>query len=123
MRAPSKAKPKKIELAKQFRINQTAYENSVWNLLRNRQILNLKWRRQHIIEGYIADFYCPELHLVFELDGGVHDEPEVKEHDAIREAVFKEVGISTIRIKNEECDREYIIKKLVDYKKAKQISA
>ena len=46
-----------------------------------------------------SNFYCPELHLVLEIDGEVHEEAGSKENDAIRDAIFKEVGITTIRIK------------------------
>lgn len=48
--------PIKIGIAKEFRVNPTRSEEIMWNVLRNRQFLNLKFRRQHIIKGFIVDF-------------------------------------------------------------------
>ena len=102
--------PEKLELARHFRKNPTESEEEVWKLLRNRKIKNLKWRRQQVIDGFIADFYCAELHLVLEVDGSVHDSEEAKEYDEIRTSVFESRGIKTIRIKNEECDEQHLLK-------------
>ena len=46
--------------------------------------MNLKFRRQHVIQPYIVDFYCHEIGLVIELDGGQHGTDEGKEYDAER---------------------------------------
>ena len=80
--------PDKLELARDFRKNPTEEEEEVWRLLRNRKIKNLKWRRQQIIDGFIADFYCAELNAVLEIDGSVHDSDEAKEYDEYRSSVF-----------------------------------
>jgi len=61
-----------IARARQFRGEQTAAEEAAWELLRNRRCLGLKFRRQWPLSGFIADFYCPQLKLVIELDGAVH---------------------------------------------------
>ncbi len=50
----------------------TDAENLMWQLLRAKRFMNLKFRRQHVIEPYIVDFYCHEIGLVIELDGGQH---------------------------------------------------
>ncbi len=54
------------------RRNQTDAERVMWNALRNRQVLNLKFRRQHPIGNYITDFCCIEKGLIIELDGSQH---------------------------------------------------
>lgn len=72
----------------------------MWQMLRNRQIRNLKWRRQQVIDGFIADFYCSELNAVLEIDGLVHDDEEVKVNDEYRSSVF---------VKNEDCDKPHLI--------------
>ena len=51
-------------------------EKLAWVLLRDRRMLGLKFRRQVPIENFIVDFYCHELRLIIELDGGVHDQPK-----------------------------------------------
>ena len=103
-----KINPKKLELARHFRKNPTKSEDAVWQMLRNRQIKNLKWRRQQVIDGFIADFYCAELNVVLEIDGSVHDNEEVKEYDEFRTSVFASRGIRTFRLKNEDCDRQHL---------------
>lgn len=103
-----KINPEKLELAKQFRKDSTASEDAVWQMLRNRQIKNLKWRRQQVIDGYIADFYCAELNVVLEIDGLVHDDQETKEYDGYRSIAFESKGIRTFRLRNEECDKEHL---------------
>ena len=103
-----KINPKKLELARHFRKNPTESEDAVWQMLRNRQIKNLKWRRQQVIAGFIADFYCAELNVVLEIDGSVHDNEEVKEYDEFRTSVFASRGIRVFRLKNEDCDKQHL---------------
>ena len=104
-----KTNPKQLELARHFRKNPTESEDAVWQMLRNRQIKNLKWRRQQVIAGFIADFYCAELNVVLEIDGSVHDNEEVKEYDEFRTSVFASRGIRVFRLKNEDCDKQHLI--------------
>ena len=103
-----KINPKKLELARHFRKNPTESEDAVWQMLRNRQIRNLKWRRQQVIDGFIADFFCAELNVVLEIDGSVHDNEEVKEYDEYRTSVFESRGIKVFRLKNEDCDKQHL---------------
>src|SRR5262245_55901750 len=84
--------------SKILRENLTGAETLLWSRLRNRQVGEAKFRRQQIIEGFIADFYCHDAALVIEVDGPTH-EPQ---HDAERDAVFKGRGITTIRFTNTE---------------------
>jgi len=104
----------KLELAKQFRKEATLSENIVWQLIRNRKIHNLKWRRQQIIEGFVADFYCSDLNVVLEIDGEVHDNDSAREYDQLRTEIFESLGITTYRLKNEDCDEEHITKLITD---------
>lgn len=99
----------KKELARHFRKNPTEKEEVVWKLLRNRKIKNLKWRRQQVIDGFIADFYCAELNVVLEIDGSVHNSDEIKEYDEYRTSVFERRGIMTFRLRNEDCDKQHLV--------------
>ncbi|MBQ9395098.1 MAG: DUF559 domain-containing protein, partial [Proteobacteria bacterium] len=100
----------KLELARQFRKEPTPKEHEVWQWLRNRNMLDLKWRRQQIIDGFIADFYCDELRIALEIDGDVHLSEEQMEYDKYRDYVFENKGIKTIRVSNDDCNYENIKK-------------
>jgi len=63
------ANSKTFEKAKELRTNQTAAEELLWKKLRNKQLNGFKFRRQHPLMQFIADFYCYEKKLVVELDG------------------------------------------------------
>ncbi len=104
-----------LDRARQFRKKPTPSEEIVWQFLRNRQIMNLKWRRQQIIKGFIADFYCPKLRLALEIDGSVHDSEERRNYDMVRDNVFSDAGINTLRIKNSQCDKQTITGILTEY--------
>jgi very-short-patch-repair endonuclease len=87
--------------AREMRKLDTRAEKHVWVLLRDRRMCGLKFRRQVPVEGYIADFYCGELRLIIELDGGSHhNEIRVRE-DAIRDRILKEKGYRVLRFSNE----------------------
>ncbi|MGB5942269.1 MAG: DUF559 domain-containing protein [Leeuwenhoekiella sp.] len=94
-------KPTKTQLARHLRQEQTEAEKELWGLLRNRKFLNLKFRRQHPLKDYIVDFYCLELGLIIELDGGYHNNPEQKEKDNLRDLHFKALGYWVLRFKND----------------------
>ena len=107
----------KLELARQYRKEPTAKEAEVWQWLRNRNMLYLKWRRQQIIEGFIADFYCDELRIALEIDGDVHLTEEQMEYDKYRDYVFQNIGVKTIRISNETCSYDNI-KNIIEFELA-----
>jgi very-short-patch-repair endonuclease/ribosomal protein S18 acetylase RimI-like enzyme len=88
--------------SKSLRQEHTPAEQLMWDNLRNRNIDDLKFRRQHPIGRYIADFYCHQKLLVIELDGSIHDLPENKDYDRARDEYFREVGITVLRFNNEE---------------------
>lgn len=84
-------------LAKKLRLNSTEAEKTIWSLLR-RKTLGCKFRRQHPVDHYIADFICIERGLVIEIDGGQHT-PEV---DAVRSNYFQKRGYRILRFWNNE---------------------
>ena len=83
-----------------LRNNATPVEAELWRVLKGRQVGGYKFRRQQGIGPYILDFYCPELLLCVELDGGSHDFKY--EYDEQRSAYLKEQGICVIRFSNDQ---------------------
>jgi len=94
------ANPLIFELAKGLRKNMTGAEKLLWNHLKE-GINGLKFRRQHPIGIYIADFYCHKLKFIIELDGSIHDLSDVKENDENRERDLKSWGYNIIRFTND----------------------
>ncbi|MDD3190858.1 MAG: endonuclease domain-containing protein [Candidatus Pacebacteria bacterium] len=92
----------KIKQARSLRVRQTSAERIMWRELRNRQLLGLKFRRQHNIGSYIADFYCEELGLVIEIDGDAHGYEKKYERDIIREEFLKNRNFEIIRYTNND---------------------
>jgi very-short-patch-repair endonuclease len=90
----------KVGMSRHLRKNMTPAEVLLWTEIRNRQLGEFKFRRQQIIHGYIADFYCESAKLAVEVDGSVHDKADQKEIDAHKEAVFRNRGIKVIRVSN-----------------------
>jgi very-short-patch-repair endonuclease len=84
--------------ARHLRRSQTDAERRMWRHLRSRRLLGLRFRRQHPIGPYFADFACLELRLVVELDGGQHADTRSQEHDRARTAALEERGYTVIRI-------------------------
>jgi very-short-patch-repair endonuclease len=74
----------------------------MWRLLRNRRLAGYKFRRQHPVGRYIADFYAASAALVVELDGDSHATEEGKEHDCVRHAYLEALGLAVIRFWNFE---------------------
>ena len=99
-----------FEKAKHLRNKQTAEEIILWEKLNKKQILNVRFRRQHPINIYIVDFYCHKAKLVLELDGKIH--LKGKEYDKERTEIIESFGIRVIRFKNEDLLND--IDKIVD---------
>ena len=87
-------------IARRLRRTGTEAEKAHWVQLRDRSLGGAKFRRQHPIGRYIADFYCHEARLVIELEGGVHSEADQKEYDAIRNQALRSTGIRVLSFKN-----------------------
>lgn len=105
-----------IALARKLRQKQTTAELLLREILRNTKVNNLKFRRQHSIGNYIADFYCPEKKLVIELDGSIHNKPEQKKRDQERDAIMKQHGLNIIRFTNDDVFEkvEEVIQTIID---------
>jgi len=88
------------ERARELRQKQTPAEDALWQMLRDRQCLDLKFRRQHQFGDYILDFYCAEKKLAVELDGAPHSTEARKKVDAKRDAYLKSQGVTVLRFEN-----------------------
>lgn len=89
-------------IRKSLRNNPTDPEYRLWYFLRNSQLCERKFRRQHSIGKYIVDFYCAEEKLAIELDGAAHYEVENIKYDMRRSLFLKSLGIRVIRFRNED---------------------
>jgi len=94
-----------FENAKKLRENPTNAETVLWGYLKQWP-LGQKFRRQHPIGIYIADFYCHALKMVIEVDGSIHIEREVAEIDVRRQIDLEKDGLTVIRFQNEEVERK-----------------
>ena len=89
-----------------LRKNATDYERILWGHRRNRNFGEYKFRRQHPIDRYILDFYCPAAKLAIELDGSGHDSHARVIHDQARDSFLAAQGITVIRFWNHEVREE-----------------
>jgi len=98
--------------SRRLRRDQTEAERKLWLRLRNRQLGDVKFRRQHFISPFIADFCCPEKWLVVELDGGQH--VEQAKVDQERTAFLESKGYRVLRFWNNEVfvNMEAILEKI-----------
>jgi very-short-patch-repair endonuclease len=94
--------------ARELRHNPTPAERHAWTLLRNRGILGLKFRRQHVLHGFIVDFYCLSERIVIELEGDVHDAEEQRVYDRARAGLLTAAGYEVIRVRNRDVSREHL---------------
>jgi len=78
----------------------TPAEGDLWQEIRGGKLGGLKFRRQQVIGGYIADFYCDSIGLVIELDGPIHDEQI--EYDQAREEAIELHGLRILRFSNDQ---------------------
>lgn len=84
--------------AREMRKEPSKAENMLWQVLRNRQINGLKFRRQHVLGNYIVDFFSVEQNLAIEVDGDSH--AEQVEYDLRRSAWLEGQGCRVIRFTN-----------------------
>jgi len=80
----------------------TDAEKLLWSKIRRKQLKGLQFYRQKIIGNYIADFYCPKLKLVIEVDGGQHYSSEGRENDRVRDNYMTGAGITVIRFSDKD---------------------
>jgi very-short-patch-repair endonuclease len=88
--------------ARELRTNMTRAECVLWEAIRNGKLNGFKFRRQHPINNYIADFYCHKVRLIVEVDGGIHKIGENKEYDKDRTFELEKFERSIIRFTNDE---------------------
>lgn len=92
--------PQMTERARQFRQPMTPMENRLWRHLRDRRCEGHKFRRQVVLDRYIADFYCAEAHLLVEVDGSSHNGSVAR--DQMRDEWLALHGYQTLRVTNND---------------------
>ncbi|MBN1767747.1 MAG: DUF559 domain-containing protein [Prolixibacteraceae bacterium] len=107
------AMPILFELAKNNRLNPTDAEDFLWKQIAGSK-LGVRFKRQHPIAYFIADFYCHKARLIIEVDGGYHNIPSQYEYDCNRDFELEELGLKVIRFTNEEVlfDIENVLKRI-----------
>lgn len=113
-----------FERAKELRNRLTDSESLLWNHIKGKQ-LGVKFRRQHPISNYIADFYCHEIKLVIELDGSIHNLPEIASNDLERQKYLEEIGLTVLRFTNRELyhNLNQVLDKIKEAIQAEQLKA
>jgi very-short-patch-repair endonuclease len=94
-----------LERRRELRTKPTSTEEKLWWYLKNKR-LGVKFRRQHSIGGYILDFICKEKRLIIEIDGIIHQTPEAREYDKVRDKFFTELDYKVLRFKNDEVEND-----------------
>ncbi|MBI1927581.1 DUF559 domain-containing protein [Candidatus Poribacteria bacterium] len=109
--------PELIARGRELRQQATPAEKLLWQLLRNRQLLWRKFRRQHPIGRFIADFFCDDARLVIEIDGAVHREPSQQARDKERQEVLQRYSYSVLRFTNEQVlhRTEQVLEAIADF--------
>ncbi|MBL8030297.1 MAG: endonuclease domain-containing protein [Candidatus Doudnabacteria bacterium] len=85
-----------------LRKSQTLEERKVWNILKGKKMLGCRFLRQYGVKNYVLDFYCPEIKLAIEIDGGQHNNSTEKHKDSTRTNVLNLLNIKVIRFWNNE---------------------
>ena len=111
------ASPFEFRMAVRLRYNLTPAEHMLWQELRGKRIFGLRFRVQHPIYRYIADFYCHKVKLVAEIDGDSHNRKQQILTDQIRTQDFFTLGLTEMRFLNK--DVESNIDRVVEQIRAK----
>jgi very-short-patch-repair endonuclease len=85
--------------ARQLRGAMTPAEGLLWDHLRRFQLAALRFRRQHVIDGFIVDFYCPAARLAIEVDGEIH--ADQTDYDRERDRILTNRGVRVLRFAND----------------------
>lgn len=109
------AKPITFIRARNLRSSMTSAETILWERLRKNQLLGFRFKSQHPIHCFIADFYCHKAKLVIEIDGKIH--LNKLEYDRDRTKCIEQFGLKLIRFTNEEIseDIDRVIEILKEY--------
>jgi very-short-patch-repair endonuclease len=105
---------KQLEGAKELRRELTPAEKILWKQVKANKLHGLHFRRQQVIHGYFADFYCHQHELIVEVDGGVHEFQQ--EYDAEREEYLKALGFRILGFTNQEVTNNLnrVLQKIVE---------
>lgn len=95
-----------VSLARSLRKHPTKWERVLWRHLRNRNFAGYKFRRQHPLDRYILDFYCPAAKLAIEIDGGGHNYRTGQRRDQRRDDFLAQHGIRVLRVWNHQVREE-----------------
>ena len=111
--------PDKVALARHLRRNMTPTEKALWSGLRKKKLGGLHFRRQVVIQGYIADFYCHAARLVVEVDGGIHQQQSG--YDGLRDQVMNASGYSVLRVSTNEVENNLdgVLQKILEAAKSR----
>jgi very-short-patch-repair endonuclease len=99
-KAPAELWDRLKPLAREMRAKPTAFEDALWEQLRDRRLSDMKFRRQHAIERFVVDFYCGAARIVIEVDGHIHD--YTREQDRTRQEFLEQQGLRVLRFTNDE---------------------
>ncbi|HET6311651.1 MAG TPA: endonuclease domain-containing protein [Candidatus Nitrosotalea sp.] len=91
-----------LERAQQLRMTANQSEQRVWSIVKAKRLAGLKFRRQHVIGNYIADFVCLPARLVIEVDGDTHGSDAAQLRDAKRTEEVERAGYRVIRFWNDD---------------------
>ena len=98
--------PQNRGFAKSMRSSMTEAELKLWNAVRGGRLMEMKFRRQLPIAGYIADFACPACKLIVELDGSQHGHDANLRADALRTAALQSLGWTILRFWNDDAMKD-----------------
>ncbi len=111
------ASPEIFSRADWLRKNLTPTESILWNAINASKLDGFRFKSQHPLNNFIADFYCHKAKLVIELDGSVHDSQEQQDWDTNRTFMIEEFGIRVVRFRNHEVVKnlEDVLKQIRQY--------
>ena len=117
--------PKLKQLARNLQNNSTLSEVLLWNELKGKQVGGNQFLRQKPMGNFIADFFCPKLKLVIEVDGDSHEDQKVQERDKKKDQYLNSIGITVLRYDDLEIKQNLtsVIDHLIDWIDKKEKTA
>lgn len=108
--------PSAILKRRTLRSNQTNEEKLIWSRIRNKQLFGFRFFRQYGVGPYVLDFYCPQVRLAIEIDGGQHAETSNIIYDKERTEYLKELSIRVLRFWNNDVSKniEAVLERIAD---------
>lgn len=115
------AKADTFKYAADLRKSMTEAERTLWDELKQNKLKGYRFKAQHPIKFFIADFYCHRAKLVIEIDGKIHTTKERKEYDLNRSYEFEHLGLKVIRFTNSEVlnKTNWVLTQITNYLPAK----